>query len=184
MSAPIIQKAPFYKTQKFWLITSIVIFAILLLVGGVIGYKATHHAPDKKISRPTVAPVDTSSAVASVGNTTAEQTANQVRQKDILALRTALEAYYVDHVMYPTNGEMADPKWAVANLRDIKTENLKDPEGTIAALANVPTKLRYAYEAAATIDMNACDNASQNCNYYKLTVYLSDGTQYVKVALH
>jgi len=183
IASPESKKSAFWKTQKFWLIATSTAFVVLLLLGSLSWYKATHHKADTKIPVTAVASVDTSSNVKHVGGSANEKAANDQRQEEILSLRSYLEAYYTSKLYYPTTAEMTNPAWTIANIEGLTAATMQDPDGTKAALAATPTKGQYAYQAGIDKNMGACDNVSQNCNYYILTAILSDNTPYVKTAL-
>jgi hypothetical protein len=61
-----------------------------------------------------------------------------------------------------------------ANLKGLKDENLKDPEGTKAELVDTPAAKVYAYETT-TATGAVCDNTTKDCVKYMLIATLSDG---------
>lgn len=177
-------KTKFWQTQRFWIIAVSILFVLLAITGSVLAYMGTHHKPDTTIPGGTPnPPVDTSSKITTVGSTSAEKAANTQRQSDILSIRSYVEAYFTANNHYPSTANMTNPAWVTANLKGLDPSVLKDPSGTTSSLAGQPTKNQYAYQAGNDRTMGACDNATIDCNYYKLTATLSDGSLYVKTAL-
>lgn len=59
------------------------------------------------------------------------------RRTDINAVATQLEVYYNDNGGYPSKADidLADNSWALANLKGLDVEALKDPKGNLIDVA-------------------------------------------------
>ncbi|HEX9153518.1 MAG TPA: prepilin-type N-terminal cleavage/methylation domain-containing protein [Candidatus Saccharimonadales bacterium] len=118
---------------------------------------------------------------------------NSDRQAGINALQSQLETYYAQKSQYPSLAQINDSKWRIANLEELATEDLKDPQWNDkvedctangqSVLSGNPTKKCYSYQATAT-DGSACDDVSVVCAQYTLTTVLEGGEKYVKSSLN
>ena len=162
-------------------LSALVVLAVVC--GGIALYRGQHHAPDTTIGRPgAVSPSTDSSNASTVAGSAQDKSNNALRQANIESIQTNVEAYYTQHSLYPTTAEMTNASWVKANLQNLDANALKDPQGTTASLVSAPTKNALSYQAGADPSLTACDNVQVNCNYYKLTAILSDGSQLVKDA--
>lgn len=100
------------------------------------------------------------------------------RQTDIKAIHGQLEAYYVAHGIYPTQGDLNSTSWRLANMKGMDAEALKDPDGSTYTLATTATPTQYAYSP------NNCTKTDNGCQTYTLSAILSTGTTYSKSNLN
>lgn len=118
---------------------------------------------------------------------------NDERQADVDMLKGHLEGYYAQQTKYPTLGNLNDATWRAANLKDLKEENLQDPQWTKditgctvngkVGIAADPTQKCYTYQVRSS-DGSACDNVKIDCSQYTLTAMLEGGEKYVKSSLN
>lgn len=94
------------------------------------------------------------------------------RQTDIRAIHGQLEAFAAQNGFYPSLANLNDLTWISTTFKGLDKEALKDPRGGQYKLVSTPSANNYAY-AATPSGCNECEG-------YKLTAMLSDGSTYVK----
>lgn len=103
------------------------------------------------------------------------------RINDIKLIFGQTESYQAQYGKYPTLANINDPKWRNTNMRGLDSSALKDPSGTLQALAAIPASNRYAYDVSPL----GCDNgANGDCTSYTLTATLEGGGTYVRQTLN
>lgn len=95
------------------------------------------------------------------------------RQADIKSFHLRLESFFARTAYYPTLKNLNDTSWVSKNMKDLTTEEMQDPKGTSAALAEKPTANIYSYQPTAADDM-ACDNVKKACVKYVLSAKLEN----------
>ena len=94
------------------------------------------------------------------------------RKTDIGAIQTHLEAYYAENGKYPTATGVT-----TANLKGLKSESLKAPNGTDPISADAASKTHYNY----TVTPANCDNTATDCTNFTISAVLeADDSTYSK----
>jgi len=96
------------------------------------------------------------------------------RKQDISDIHNQLEAYYAQNGSYPTLNNMNDSNWRLTNMKNLKSDELKDPLGKSQTLVAAPQNSAYAY----SVTPPKCDNSSVDCSGYTLTATLEGGGTY------
>jgi Tfp pilus assembly protein PilE len=115
------------------------------------------------------------------------------RQTDIDIVQSQLETYYAINNKYPGTDQLNDASWRVDNLKQLKNENLQDPQWSADSscskdakpvFISTATEDCYAYQVSAA-DGSACESGTgAPCAHYTLTAVLEDGEKYVKTSLN
>jgi prepilin-type N-terminal cleavage/methylation domain-containing protein len=118
---------------------------------------------------------------------------NNQRQTSIKQVQSELEAYYAQNSMYPTLAQLNDSGWLAKNMKDLNTNDLRDPSWSknVKACAAGDTSMLIATTAAKCYtyqvtgpEAAACDNTKVTCAQYTLTAMLEGGEKYVKSSLN
>ncbi|MFZ1812515.1 MAG: hypothetical protein WAU02_03295 [Candidatus Saccharimonadales bacterium] len=105
------------------------------------------------------------------------------RTTDIYAAATQLEVYYNSNGYYPSINELNDPAWRSAHLPDLNVAAYTDPEGSSDKYADKPIAHQYSYQSGADSSLKPCSPTNQ-CNYFKISATMSDGTVFTKESLN
>lgn len=118
---------------------------------------------------------------------------NADRQASIDTVQGELETYYAEHSKYPSLAELNDSSWRTKNLKDLKSDDTRDPQWNKDVTActkdqkptmtNQPAEKCYSYQAR-TADGSECNDAKVACTQYTLTTVLEGGEKYVKSSLN
>lgn len=105
------------------------------------------------------------------------------RQTDINAVDSHLEAYYAEHGVYPSIGQLNDSSWRTTNMKGLDAEALKDPKGSATTVAGTASSTTYGYAAKA--GASACPDPTtltdlSTCDSFTLTAKLESGSDYTK----
>lgn len=118
---------------------------------------------------------------------------NSDREASLDTLQAQLETYYAQYSKYPTLANINDASWRKANMKDLATSTLKDPQWAKdnthcttsgnAVLSGTPGSNCFAYQVT-TSEGAACNNVEAACTQYTLTAQLEGGDKYVKSSLN
>ena len=117
---------------------------------------------------------------------------NKQREANIQTIQGALEGYYAQDSVYPTQADLNSPTWVSKHLNDFSAGTLQDPSWSASAICtsnghsiviSKATPNCYSYQVIST-DGSSCNDTNVPCAHYTLTAILSGGVKYVKSSLN
>ncbi len=117
-----------------------------------------------------------------------QNTRNEQRKGDVVALQTAIDTYKAANSRYPSSAEINNPTFRKDNLKTMNDDYLKDPKWSKkispCTSNNLPTLLDSLQPAAGcygyAVSPKNCDNKDVYCTSYSLTVNLEPNLTYQK----
>lgn len=104
---------------------------------------------------------------------------NTVRQTEINAIQSHVEAFYAQNGYYPTLAHMNDATWRATNVKGLDPDALQDPKGSAQTLIAAAAANSYAYDVETAADAS-CAADETTCAKFTLTATLEGGGTYVK----
>ncbi len=97
---------------------------------------------------------------------------NNIRQKNVQAIQTSLEAYYSQNGHYPSLTDINNAAWRLKNTPNLSVSSIKDPSSkasdNLVQLVAEPKIKVYSYQVTDS-NGNDCESDDTNCAKYTIT---------------